>query len=121
PAQGPVREHPPPLQPATAAPGPPEADSVTDVPCVKEALQVEPQSMPAGLLVTVPVPVPLLVTVRVKEPGGGGGGGAPLRLNVAVIVDPPLTTHALRTTLPQPVHLTKAEPESAAAVRVTGF
>src|SRR5258708_31016478 len=37
----------------------------TRVPSVKLATQVAPQSMPVGLLVTVPWPVPLLVTVSV--------------------------------------------------------
>jgi hypothetical protein len=42
------------------------AVSVTDVPLLKEAEQVAPQLIPAGLLVTVPVPDPFLATVRVK-------------------------------------------------------
>jgi len=39
---------------------------VTVVPVVKVNEQVAPQSIPAGLLVTVPVPVPAFVTARLK-------------------------------------------------------
>lgn len=38
---------------------------VTDVPEVYEDEHVEPQLIPAGLLVIVPVPVPDLVTLKV--------------------------------------------------------
>ena len=39
------------------------AVNVTEVPLEKLALHVEPQEMPAGLLVTVPAPVPASATV----------------------------------------------------------
>ena len=39
------------------------AVSVTGVPLAKFALHVEPQLIPAGLLVIVPVPIPALWTV----------------------------------------------------------
>jgi hypothetical protein len=58
-----------PDQPANVDPALGAAVSVTEVPAAKLALQVEPQVMPAGLLVTVPEPVPAAVTLTV--PGGG--------------------------------------------------
>ena len=65
--QVPAPAHPPPLQPANVEPVAAAAVKVTAVPLVYEAEHVEPQSMPAGLLVTVPLPVPALVTVK-EEP-----------------------------------------------------
>jgi hypothetical protein len=41
------------------------AVNVTLMPWVKAALQVVPQVMPAGLLVTVPLPAPVFDTVSV--------------------------------------------------------
>ena len=52
-----------PDQPANVEPEPGAAVKVTDVPLAKLALHVDPQLMPAGLLVTVPVPVPASATV----------------------------------------------------------
>jgi hypothetical protein len=52
-----------PVQPANVELGAGAAVSVTAVPGAKPAMQVVPQLMPAGLLVTLPVPVPELVTV----------------------------------------------------------
>ena len=63
--QVPVPEHPPPLQPAKVEGGTPFAVSVTVVLSAKSNVQVEPQSMPVGELVTVPVPEPALLRVRV--------------------------------------------------------
>jgi hypothetical protein len=54
-----------PLQPLKLEPVAGVAVRVTLLPEMKSALQVAPQSMPVGLLVTVPVPVPALVRVRV--------------------------------------------------------
>jgi hypothetical protein len=47
---------------------------VTTVPSVKLAEQVEPHSIPAGLLTTMPVPFPAVETVRVL---GGVSNVAP--------------------------------------------
>jgi len=61
----PVPEQPPPLQPVNVEPAATVAVSVTTVPCVNEAAQVEPQLIPAGELVTVPEPEPAFATVSV--------------------------------------------------------
>ncbi len=63
----PVPEQPPPAQPANVLPPGTDAVRVTTVLCAKPAAHVEPQDMPATLLVTVPLaaPVPVLLTVRV--------------------------------------------------------
>jgi hypothetical protein len=58
-----------PDHPANAEPEPAVAVSVTLTVGAKDALQVEPQSIPAGLLETVPEPVPVLETARVLLPG----------------------------------------------------
>ncbi|HSB78889.1 MAG TPA: hypothetical protein VLM91_08885 [Candidatus Methylomirabilis sp.] len=65
-----VTEHVPvpvhaPLQPVKVEVLAGVAVRVTLVPEVKLALQVLPQLIPAGLLVSVPVPVPIFVTVCV--------------------------------------------------------
>ncbi len=64
--QAPAPEQPPPLHPMKTEPASRATPRVTEVPLSKDAEQVPPQSLPAGLLVTVPLPVPALVTVRVK-------------------------------------------------------
>lgn len=51
-----------PVQPAKVLPAAGVADRVTVVPEVNEAVQVEPQEMPAGRLDTVPEPVPPRLT-----------------------------------------------------------
>ena len=51
-----------PLHPENVDPALGEAVRMTEVPLVKEALQVLPQFIPVGELVTVPLPVPALLT-----------------------------------------------------------
>jgi hypothetical protein len=53
-----------PLHPAKVEPVPGVAVRVTVASCAKLALQVAPQLMPVGALVTVPVPAPLRLTLR---------------------------------------------------------
>jgi hypothetical protein len=65
--QVPVPEQPPPLQPVKVEPVAGAAVKVTAVPLTNPAVQVAPQEMPAGVLVTVPVPVPALLTVSVMD------------------------------------------------------
>jgi hypothetical protein len=62
-SQSPVPVHPPPLNPVNVEPVAAVADSVTLLPPSTISLHVEPQSIPAGVLVTVPEPVPAFVTV----------------------------------------------------------
>jgi hypothetical protein len=56
--QVPVPEQPPPLQPANVEPVEDAAVRVTTVPLANDDWQVNPQSIPPGLLVTVPDPMP---------------------------------------------------------------
>ncbi len=62
--QDPVPEQTPPLQPAKVEPVLANAVKVTTVLFVKPAVQVTPQLIPEGLLVTVPEPLPALLTVK---------------------------------------------------------
>ena len=64
-----------PLQPVKVDPEAGVAVSVTLLPMLKEALQVPPQLMPAGLLVTVPLPVPVRVTMMMLGDSIGTAGG----------------------------------------------
>jgi len=87
--QVPVPEHPPPLHPEKVEPEAAEAVRVTFVAGSKEALQVDPQLIPAGLLVTVPEPVPAFVTLNVLLDGGA------VASNFAVMVAAELMTMQL--------------------------
>ena len=63
--QVPVPEQPPPDQPVKFELLAAVAVRVTEVPNANACAQVDPQSIPAGELVTVPEPVPAFETVRV--------------------------------------------------------
>ena len=101
-----------PDHPANVEPEPATAVRVTCDPVLKLALQVVPQLIPAGALVTVPVPVPASETVSV--------GDVVDALNVALT-----EIFAFRVTMQEavpvqaPDHPVNVEPELATAVRVT--
>jgi hypothetical protein len=105
--------HPPPDHPANADPALGAAASVTDAPVAKLALQVEPQLIPAGVLVTVPVPLPALVTVSFT-------GAGPDDVKVAV-TDADALSAMMHDAVPlhPPDHPANVEPVLGAAVSVT--
>ncbi|HET9252662.1 MAG TPA: hypothetical protein VFP58_11155 [Candidatus Eisenbacteria bacterium] len=109
----PVPEVPPPLQPAKTEPEAGVAVKVTTVPDGKDLEQVEPQSIPAGLLVTVPVPVPDLFTVRVTPPPELLNIAVTVVFAVSVIVAVPVPE------VPPPLQPAKTEPGAGVAVKVT--
>src|SRR5215467_9934703 len=109
--QVPVPPHPPPLQPTKIEPAAAAAVSVTELFVGNEALQVFPQLMPAGLLVTVPAPVPALVTVRVE--------GTALKVAVTDLFALITTTHVAVPLHPLPLQPPKVDPVAAVAVKVT--
>jgi hypothetical protein len=99
-----------PDQPENVDPEAGVAVKVTAVLLLRIVVQVLPQLIPAGLLVTVPVPVPARVTVSVY---------VLMRLNTAVHV-----MLAFIVTLPSvqsalPDQLAKVEPVAGAAVNFT--
>src|SRR6266704_739182 len=108
--QAPGPEHPPPLQPLKVEPAAGAAVSVTAVPLVKLAVQVAPQVMPAGALVTAPLPVPALLTVSVK---------VGVKVAVTVVAAETVTTHDPLPAQPPPLQPLKVEPAAGAAVSVT--
>ena len=100
------------LQPTNAEPGEGVAVKVTEVPSVKVALQVTPQSMLVGALVTVPVPLPLFPTVSVYV-------GARLKVAVTVLA-PEMATVQVPDVLEQaPLQPANREPGEGVAVKVT--
>ena len=89
------------------------AVNVTDVPDTKGELQVAPQLMPAGLLVTVPTPAPAGVTARVNVFGGA------VKFAVTVWSAFIVTVHAPVPLQPPPLQPVNVEPPVEAAVRAT--
>jgi len=77
---------------------------------VKLAVQVAPQVMPAGALVTAPLPVPALLTVSVK---------VGVKVAVTVVAAETVTTHDPVPAQPPPLQPLKVEPAAGAAVSVT--
>ncbi len=69
--QGCVPVHGPAVQPTKVDPGAAIAVKVTVLPVANDAAHVGPQSIPAGLLVTVPAPVPVFWRVRTDRLIGG--------------------------------------------------
>ena len=108
-----VPEHPPPDQPVNVDPAAGVAVRATDWPKPKLAeslLQLVPQLIPAGLLVTVPEPVPALDTVRVRV----------CRVKVAVtVVLPVMKTVQAVPEHPPPDHPVNVDPTEDDANNVT--
>jgi hypothetical protein len=101
-----------PPQPLNEEPADAVGVRVTVVPCVNESVQVAPQLITPGELVTVPEPPPLVLTVSEKVGAGEkvavtGTAAVPI---VKVQVDVPEQ--------PAPDQPAKTEPEAAAAVSV---
>ena len=99
-----------PVQPAKVEPVAAVAVRVTLLPYEKLAPHVPPQSIPAGLLVTVPDPVPAFVTLRAKG----------CRVKVAVTLRAAvMATMQLPVPVQSPPQPMKVEPVVGVAVRVT--
>src|SRR6476661_10348972 len=110
--QVPVPEQPAPVQPVKSELASGLAVRVTTVPKAKSFVQVDPQSIPAGLEVTEPEPLPSVETSRVF-------GGFVSKVAVAECAASIVTTQSPVPEQPAPVHPVKSEPTSAVAVRVT--
>jgi hypothetical protein len=108
----PVPLHPLPLQPPKVDPASGAAVNVTEAPFGKLKLQVAPQSIPAGLLATVPSPTPALVTVRLNVVGIA-------KLAVTVWSTFITTIHWPVPLQPPPLQPVNVEPAAGAAVSVT--
>lgn len=103
-----------PLHPAKVEFCPGDSVSVTRVPVAKLALQVGPQLIPEGLLVTVPVPLPPTVTDK-RTPAWAVKVAVTCWLVVSVNVQ----VGALMALQEPPLQPAKDEFEAAVAVRVT--
>src|SRR5439155_19294799 len=100
-----------PPQPLNRAWLPGVAVSVTVAPTLKLAEQLDPQVIPAGLLVTTPAAEPRVVTVSVTEIGANVAMTVVAAVSVSVQVPVPLH--------PPPLHPAKTDPAAAVGVSVT--
>jgi hypothetical protein len=107
----PVPVHPAPLQPEKMDPVTGVAVKITVVPELKPYEHVEPQLIPAGLLVTIPLPVPDLLTVSmiVCRP----------KFAVTEVAAVMLTVQVPAPVQPAPLQPVKIDPGAARAVNVT--
>src|SRR5262247_4237572 len=101
----------PPLHPVKPESASGVTVKVTTVPLANAALQLEPQEIPAGVLVMVPVPVPDLLTVSVKLCDAKAAVTVVAALSVTVQVPVPEQ--------PPPLQPVKVEPAAGVAVKVT--
>jgi len=106
-----VPVQPPPLQPVKTEPAAGEAVRTTAVAPLNEAVQVVPQLMPAGELVTVPLPLPDLATVK---PNVGC-----VKVAVTDVAALTVTVQVPVPAQPPPLQPMKVEPVAAAALNVT--
>lgn len=108
----PVPEHPAPLQPVKVDPVSAVAVNETLVLDGNEYEQDDPQSIPVGLLITVPLPVPPLLTFNVYEVDMS-------KLAVTEMASVMLTVQTPVPVQPPPLHPVNVDPLPATAVRVT--
>src|SRR6266550_3390731 len=108
--QAPVPAHAP-LHPLKEKPAAGVAFNVTCVPAGKVKVQVVPQSIPVGVLVTVPVPAPARVTVTWSAP-------EPVKL-AATDWAPDVGRMQAAVPVHAPLHPPKEEPAACVALKVT--
>src|SRR5437867_7480032 len=108
-AQGPVPVQMPPLQPVKTDPVAGVAVSVTTVPLTKLAVQMEPQSIPPGVLVTAPA-APALKTVTAKTG---------VKVAVTAVAAVSVTMQGPVPVQVPPLQPVKTDPAAGVAVSVT--
>jgi hypothetical protein len=101
-----------PLQPAKADPEEAAGVSATTLPCAKLLLQVNPQLIVPGELVTVPDPDPVVLTVRANV-------GAGSKVAVTGTGDVPMVKMQKPVPVQAPLHPENTEPALAVGVSVT--
>lgn len=103
-----------PDQPAKTEPDAEVAESVTEVPELNVAVQVDPQLMPVGVLLTTPLPAPAEL---MDNANCGGGAGTKLAttfwLELRVTLQPPLPVQL-------PLHPAKIYPLAGLTTRAIG-